>query len=222
MVSFDVTSLYGNIPIIDALNIIKDYVNNDDQFTRKTAIPQDKFLDLVNLVLTTTWYTFNSQLYQQTDGVAMGGPASSTIAEIYIQAHEQTAISTALHPPKVWERFVENFYFHINNLHQNVKFTMEEESNGEIAFLNTLLNWNNRKPAHTDQCLHYSSHHQTSCKESVVSSLLNNPRIKRVLKENGYQENIISKIFKRIANNLSLPQSQQQMQVTDIQEEEIE
>ena len=57
MVSFDVTSLYTNIPIIDTLNIIKDYVNNDDQFTRKTAIPQDKFLDLVHLVLTFTWYT---------------------------------------------------------------------------------------------------------------------------------------------------------------------
>ena len=80
MVSFDVTSLNTNIPIIDTLNIIKDYVNNDDQFTRKTAIPQDKFLDLVHLVLTTTWYTFNSQFYQQTDGVAMGGPVSSTTA----------------------------------------------------------------------------------------------------------------------------------------------
>ena len=61
MVLFDVTSLYTNIPIIDTLNIIKDYVNNHDQFTRKTAIPQDKFLDLVHLVLTTTWYTFNYQ-----------------------------------------------------------------------------------------------------------------------------------------------------------------
>ena len=39
----------------------------------KTAILQDKFLDLVNLVLTITWYTFNSQFYQQTDGVAMRG-----------------------------------------------------------------------------------------------------------------------------------------------------
>ena len=86
MVSFDATSLYTNIPIIDMLDIIKDYVN-DDQFTRKMAIPQDKFLDLVNLVLTTTWYTFNSQFYQQTDGVAMGVPASSTTAEIYMQAH---------------------------------------------------------------------------------------------------------------------------------------
>ena len=41
MVSFDFTSLYKNIPIIDTLyqglliiNIIKDYVNNDDQFIR--------------------------------------------------------------------------------------------------------------------------------------------------------------------------------------------
>ena len=47
--------LYTNIPIIDTLNTIKDCVNNDGQFTRKTAIPQDKFLDLANLVLTTSW-----------------------------------------------------------------------------------------------------------------------------------------------------------------------
>ena len=70
MVSLDVTSLYTNIPIIDTLNIIKDYVHSDDQFARKTAIPQDKFLDLVNPVLVTTWYTFDSHFYQQTDGVA--------------------------------------------------------------------------------------------------------------------------------------------------------
>ena len=44
MLSFDVTSLYTNIPIIDTLNIIKDYVNKDDQFTSKTAIPQTNFL----------------------------------------------------------------------------------------------------------------------------------------------------------------------------------
>ena len=59
MVSLDVTFLHTNIPIIDRLNIIKYYVN-DDQFTRKFAIPQDKFLDLVNQSLRTTCYTFNS------------------------------------------------------------------------------------------------------------------------------------------------------------------
>ena len=83
MVSFDVTFLYMNIPMIDKLNIIKDYVNNDNHFNH---FNRDEFLDLVHLVLTTTWYTFNSQFYQQTDSLAMGGPASSTTAEIYMQA----------------------------------------------------------------------------------------------------------------------------------------
>ena len=96
------------------------------------------------------------------------------------------------------------------------------------------LHWY-RKPTHTDQYLHYSSHDQASCKENVVSSFFNrtcsiitnydlykeNARIKKVLKENRYQENIINKSFQRIANNHSLPQSQQQTQATDIQEEEI-
>ena len=121
---------------------------------------------------------------------------------------------------------------------------MEEESNGKLAFLDTLPKRNNgkfsvlvhRKPTHTDQYLHYSSHHRTSCKESVISSLFNraysmiinkddlykeNARIKQVLLENRYQESINSKIFKRITNNHTLPQSQLQTQTTDIHEEEI-
>ena len=101
MVSFVVTSLYTNIYTIGTQNIIKDYVNNDDQFIRKIAIPQGKFLDLVHLVLTTTWYIFNAQFYEQTDAAAMGGPASSTAAEIYMQAYERTSITAVLQPPKV-------------------------------------------------------------------------------------------------------------------------
>ena len=155
-----------------------------------------------------------------------------------MQAYERTAITTALHPPKIWERFVdnvysilklthlENFFHHINNLHQNIKFTMEEESNGELVCLDTLLKRNNgeisglvyKNPTHTDQYLHYSSLHQNSCKESVASSLFNraysiitnkdhlhkeNARIKQVFKENGYQISIIIKIFMRITKNHS-------------------
>ena len=82
----------------------------------------------------------------------MGGPASSTPAEIYIQAREHIAISTALLPQKVWERFVddvysilkcthlENYLHHMDNLHQNIELPMEGESNGELAFLR--LSWN--------------------------------------------------------------------------------
>ena len=121
---------------------------------------------------------------------------------------------------------------------------MEEECNEELAFLDILLKWNieeisvlvYRKPTHTDQYLHFNSHHQTGCKESVVSSLFNkaysiitnkddlhkeNARIKQVLRENGYQEIIISKTFRRITNNHVFPQSQQQTQATYIQQKKI-
>ena len=121
---------------------------------------------------------------------------------------------------------------------------MKEESKGQLMFFYILLKRNKGKisvliywkPTDIDQYLHYNSHHQTTCKESVVSSFLNrtysivtnkyclykeHTRIKQVLKEIGYQESILGKIFRRIANNHSLPQPQEQTQTTDIQEEEI-
>ena len=49
----------------------------------------NKLVDLVHLVLTITWYTFNFQFYQQAYRVAMGGSASSTTAKTYLQIHKQ-------------------------------------------------------------------------------------------------------------------------------------
>ena len=72
------------------------------------AIPQDKFLDLGNLVLKTTSYAFSSQFYPQTDDI--GRATSSTTAEAYSQNHESAAISTALQSQKIWEQFVDDLY----------------------------------------------------------------------------------------------------------------
>ena len=106
---------------------------------------------------------------------------------------------------------IENFFRYINNLHQKIKFTIEEKSDRELAFLDSSLKRNNgkisvlvhRKPTYTDQYIYYSSHHEASCQESDASSLFNtaysiitnkddltkeNARIKQVLKDNGYQE----------------------------------
>ena len=92
---------------------------------------------------------------------------------------------------------------------------MEEESNGELAFLYTLLKQNNGEIS----ALVYRSLHMLT--NTYTTALTTKQVARKVLKENGFQENIISKIFKRITNNHSLPQSQQLMQATDIQEEEI-
>ena len=74
---------------------------------------------------------------------------------------------------------LEKFFHHIKNMHQNINVTMEAENNGELAFFDIFLKQNNgkisvlvyKKPTHSDQYLSYSSHHQTSSKGIVVSSL---------------------------------------------------
>ena len=74
---------------------------------------------------------------------------------------------------------------------------MEEESNGELAFLYALLKRDNskisvlvyRKPANTDQYVHHSPHHQTSCKEIAVFSLFNRAYSIVPNKDDLYKEN---------------------------------
>ena len=56
----------------------------------------------------------------------------------------------------------ENFFHHINNLHQNIKFTVEEKSNEDLAFLDTLLKRNNGKIS--NQYLLYSAKKQIARK----------------------------------------------------------
>ena len=52
MVSFDVTSLYTNISIIDTLNIIMGYVNNLQQYLRHYTLQNDFGNDLlISLIL---------------------------------------------------------------------------------------------------------------------------------------------------------------------------
>ena len=110
-----------NIPITDKLNMINVYVNSDDQFTNKTVIPQGKFLDLVTPVLTTTWYKFNSKVYHQSHGIAMGKPASLTTEEICLQAHERSAIFLTPYHPEIWNDLLITFILFFN-VHTGKKY----------------------------------------------------------------------------------------------------
>ena len=192
MVSFDVTSLYTTIPIDQALLIIKDLLEHDQKLADMTLLSPKQILDLLDILLCTTYFKFNGDFYQQTDRAAMGGPTSAIVSEIYMQSLETTAITTADHPPKIWECHVDDVFSivhkehlqelleHINNLHPQTQFTKEEESNSSLPFLDTLVQRNHdksilvkiyRKPTHTNQYLKYASHNPTSAKQSVITSL---------------------------------------------------
>ena len=194
MVSFDVESLYTNIPITDALLVIVDLLNNDTALQDGTNLLPYQILELLEFLLLTTFFIFNGEFHQQTDGVAMGGPASSIVAEIYMISIETTVIMTADTPPTILEHHVydefsilcrcnlQQFFQHINSLHPKTIFTMEKEENSTIPFLNTFIQRNqdgtisvkvHRKLTHTNQYLSFTSHHSIRSKQSVITALFN-------------------------------------------------
>ena len=94
---------------------------------------------------------FKGDHYQHKDGCAIGSPCSPLVANAYIEHFEQLALSSALHPPRIWYRFVDDTFCviktafvneitdHINSLDKNIKFTREEEEDGTLPFLDILL-----------------------------------------------------------------------------------
>ena len=123
----------------------------------------------------------------------MGSPVSPIVANVYMEYLEQKALSTALHPPKFWHRYVDDtfvihkeankqgFLQHINSVDPAIRFTVEDnKEDGSIPFLDTIVKTEvdgslsiavYRKPTHTDQYLQWDSHHHLSAKFSVIQTL---------------------------------------------------
>ena len=97
--------------------------------------------------------------------------------------------------PSLWKRYVDDILEkvkkgttgmltdHLNTIDDtgNIKFTVEEETEGKLAFLDTMIVKKTdgsvklqvyRKPDHTNQYLMFSSHHPVQHKFSVVKTLL--------------------------------------------------
>ena len=84
MVSFDVVSLYTNVPLLYTINLIADYVY------RSTSPPPFSKTVFKNMLKTTTqgYFLFNDILYQQVDGVILGSPLGPTMANLFLAVLE--------------------------------------------------------------------------------------------------------------------------------------
>jgi len=68
IISLDIVSLFTNIPI----NLINDsIVKRWDYISGNTAIPMNEILTAINMIVDSTYFTFNKNYYKQIFGTPM-------------------------------------------------------------------------------------------------------------------------------------------------------
>ncbi|KAI8496645.1 hypothetical protein Bbelb_253000 [Branchiostoma belcheri] len=123
----------------------------------------------------------------------MGSPVSPIVVNLYMEKFENKTLGTFNDtPPANWFRYVDDtwcrlkkrvaadFFDHINQIDDNIKFTQEPSHDNILPFLDTKTIVEEdgnlrfevyRKPTHTDQYLAFDSHHPSEHKLAVIKTL---------------------------------------------------
>ena len=72
MVSFDVLSLFTNVPVDEALWVISKHLQQDEALGEWTNIPVPELCHLVELWLRSNYFQFGESFFEQVQGAAMG------------------------------------------------------------------------------------------------------------------------------------------------------
>ena len=159
MCSFDIESLFTNIPLDETIEIIISLLFPDGNNTFH-SFSKSEFKSLLNLATKSSTFLFDDKLYKQIDGVAMGTPCGPTLANIFLNFHEKNWLNNCPPElkPKVYKRYVddtfllfenrdqmENFLQYLNVQHPNIRFTREVEEGGSLSFLDILITKANNK-----------------------------------------------------------------------------
>ena len=126
-----------------------------------------------------THFLFNNEIYDQTDGVAMGSPLGRALANLFMGYHENKRLNSEENSTVLfYKRYVddifclfkcetdaERFLTFLNRQHPNIKFTIEKEKNNQLPFLdilndsssNKLVTSVYRKPTYTGLLTNFNS-----------------------------------------------------------------
>lgn len=149
MSSFDVVSLFPHVPLKETVDII----GNTIRFKRvSVGIPSQTVKNLLLLCTENIQFLFNGIYYRQIDGCAMGSPLGPLLANIFVGSLEYKMSSALKRHCHLYVRYVDDTFIlaksqedartlfkKFNEVHTNLKFTMEMESNGKLPFLDVLV-----------------------------------------------------------------------------------
>ena len=196
MFSLDIVDMYSNIPTDEVISILKSKLIDSNKLS---DVEVNEIINVVSAVLKQNYFQFNEEFYSMTKGIAMGGPLSSTLAELFMSWFEEEYIINVNNPfldrikkyhRKVDDTFfifngtkraMESFYQYVNNVHPSVKFTMELSIDNILNFLDlTIKNVDNklevkvyRKPTYCDSLIPYRSNHPKIQKLAGIRALVN-------------------------------------------------
>lgn len=217
MVSFDVVSLFTNIPVHLTMDIISD---RWDELSRHTNIPRQTFFKLLKFCLVdANYFVYKSVFYKQIYGMPMGNPLSSVIADITTQRLLISTFNNLTSKPRILVKYVDDIFailpgnmidptlIALNSFHGKLKFTVEKEHNNRLAYLDVLVirdengklntDWY-RKSNSSDRLLNYYSNHPKNQKINTAYNFTN-----RVLKLSSscYHNKNIHTINQTLLNN---------------------
>ena len=158
---------------------------------RKTNV---KFINLLTLATSESFFLFNGKLYKQIDGVTMGSPLGPTLTNAFLCHFENIWLKScpSSFKPLVYRRYVDDIFvllsspFHINWLatffnqqHHKIKFTFEVEKDKKFSFRDisilreeTFTTSVYRKPTFSGVFTNFSSFVHTSYKYGLIYTLI--------------------------------------------------
>lgn len=192
MCSFDVKSLFTNVPLAETIKICADklYESGKSPIGKLT---KKNFIELMNVATSSVHFSFSNTMYSQIDGIAMGSPLGPSLANIFVGYNEQK-LFTSIKCPPVYFRYVDDTFVivrnererdmlhaKLNKMHQNLKFTCETEVDNKLPFLDVLVEKTGssltttiyRKPTFTGQYIRWNSFCDSRRKLNLIKTLIN-------------------------------------------------
>ena len=196
LVSFDVVSIFTNVPLKRTINIIVNRIYNDKLI--ETKIRKHTLKKLILDCCTKTTFSFNDKLYDQIDGVCMGSALGPVLANIIMTELERLVMPKLFEDGtvKFYARYVDDTIVMIkedkvdsvlqefNKFDRNLKFTVDTFDDGHVHFLDLTIDTSNgeidvySKPTNTGQYSHYRSFSPWNYKVAWARALFN--RAKRI------------------------------------------